>query len=63
MAYFEREFDDALEAAAGIRFYMTVGSFFPAMAFYAARVGDGIEVLSFSVDDQYWENVDSDPDG
>ena len=62
VAYFEREFDRALEAAAGVRFYTTVGTFFPAMAFFAARVGEGIEVLSFTVDDDFWSNVDNDPD-
>jgi hypothetical protein len=62
VSYFEREFDEALEAAAGVRFYMTVGTFFPAMAFFAARVGSGIQVLSFTVDDEYGAILNEDPD-
>ena len=56
------KFDNALEAAAGIRFYTTVGTFFPMMAFYAARVGPHIEIISFTVDDDYWETIEHDPD-
>jgi len=62
-AYFEREFDNALEEAAGIRFHMTVGTYFPAMAFYAARIGTtGIEIIDLVVDDQYEETIGRDPE-
>ena len=46
---------------------MTVGSFFPAMVFYAMRVGDDtggdhVEVVSFVPDDDYWDVIGDDPE-
>jgi hypothetical protein len=61
--YFQREFDNATEEAPGIRFHATVGTYFPAMAFFAARVGtEGIEIIGLSVDDQYDETTGLDPE-
>ncbi|HVC71379.1 MAG TPA: hypothetical protein VNC61_14080 [Acidimicrobiales bacterium] len=62
VAYFERQYDNSPEAAAGVHFYTTVGTFFPAMAFYAARVGDHVEIISFTVDDDYWGLIEDDPE-
>jgi hypothetical protein len=56
--YFEREFETAPEAAAGVRSYMTIGTFFPAMVFYAARVDDHIEIIAFDIDEDYFEDED-----
>jgi len=65
--YFSRDFDGAPEAAAGVKFYVTVGSFFPAMVFYAMRVGDDdggdhIEVVSFVPHEEYWDVIGDDPE-
>jgi hypothetical protein len=65
--YFSRDFDGAPEAAAGVKVYVTVGSFFPAMLFYAMRIsdhagGDHIEVVSFVPDDDYWDVIGDDPE-
>ncbi len=65
--YFSRDFEGAPEAAAGVKFYVTVGSFFPAMVFYAMRVGDDtggdhVEVVSFVPDDDYWDVIGDDPE-
>ncbi len=52
-----RRFDDAPEAAPGIRVWVTIGvPLFPPMAFYAAAVSDYIELLDFTVEDDpdYW---------
>ena len=64
--YFSRDFDGAPEAAAGVKFYVTVGSFFPATVFYAVRVrddvgGEHVEVVSFVPDDDYWDVIGDDP--
>ncbi len=60
--YFSRQYENAPEAAAGVRFYVTVGTFFPVMAFYAARVADAIAIISFTVEDNYWEMIEGDPE-
>lgn len=55
--YFMRRFDEAPEAAAGIRVWVTIPlPVFPPMAFYAAMVGDHIELLDYSAEDaeEYW---------
>jgi len=36
--------------------------FFPPITFYAALVDGYIEILSLSVDDEYWDLLDGDPD-
>ena len=62
IGYFEHEYENAPEAVAGIiKFYVTIGTFFPAMVFYAARVEDHIEIIAFTVDDDYWEQIGGDP--
>jgi len=61
--YFSRRFDDALVESEGspIRYWVTLSSFFPALGFFAARVGDHIEILDFDVDESYWDLVGDDP--
>jgi hypothetical protein len=46
-----------------IRYYMTVSTFFPVMGFYAAQVGDCIEILDFIFDENYEDLLEDDPDG
>jgi hypothetical protein len=61
--YFSREFDTALQESpeSPIRYWVTISTFFPVLGFFAARVGDHIEILSYMVDDSYWDLVDDDP--
>jgi len=61
--YFSREFDNALAESVGspIRYWVTVSTFFPVLGFFAARVDDHIEILSYMVDETYWDLVGDDP--
>jgi hypothetical protein len=63
--YFARAFEDALEVlpGTGIRQLHTIDSCFPAMAFYALRVDDHVEIVEYTVDPDYWELVGDDPIG
>jgi hypothetical protein len=57
-AFFRRRFDEAPEIAPGIRVWVTIGvPVFRPMAFYAALVGDAIELLDFTFEDdeRYWD--------
>ncbi len=62
--YFSRYFDVALFDSEGspIRYYVTVSTFFPVMGFFAARVGDHIEILDFIEHESYWDLIEDDPD-
>lgn len=62
--YFSRYFDIALVDMEGspIHYYMTVSTFFPVMGFFAARVGDHIEILDFIEDEGYWDLIEDDPE-
>ncbi|MBW3537499.1 MAG: hypothetical protein KY395_07000 [Actinobacteria bacterium] len=62
--FFARRFDEAPEAAAGIKVWVTIDlPFFPPMAFYAALVGDHVELLDATIEEpqDYWNLVDGDP--
>jgi hypothetical protein len=62
--FFMRQFDEAPEAAAGIRVWVTIKvPLFAPMAFYAAEVGDHVELLDYSSEDaaDYWELYGDDP--
>jgi hypothetical protein len=63
-AFFMRRFDEAPEIAPGIRSWVTVElPLFPPIAFYAAAVGDHIELLDFTEEDPdaYWAEFGDDP--
>jgi hypothetical protein len=62
--YFGRYFEDALTESprSPIRYYMTVSTYFPVMGFFAARVGDCIEILDFIFDENYEDLLEDDPD-
>jgi hypothetical protein len=62
--YFSRFFEEALTESPGspVRYYMTVSTFFPVLGFYAARVGDCIEILDFIEDEDYEDLIEDDPD-
>ncbi|HEV2070333.1 MAG TPA: hypothetical protein VGR26_11105 [Acidimicrobiales bacterium] len=62
--FFARRFDEAPEAAAGIRVWVTIDlPFFPPMAFYAGLVGDHVELLDVTIEEpqDYWNVIDEDP--
>ncbi len=61
--YFSRRFEDAPQPVAGvaIRLSLTNSPFFGPIAFFAIRTTDGIEIVSFTDDPDYWEIVDDDP--
>ena len=57
-------FDEAPEAVAGIKHWITIElPFFPPMVFYAALVDDHVELLDVTVHEpeDYWDLVDDDP--
>lgn len=61
---FEHWFDEAPEAVAGIKHWITIElPFFPPMVFYAALVDDHVELLDVTVHEpeDYWDLVDDDP--
>lgn len=63
-AFFMRRFDEAPETAAGIRVWVTIRlPLFTPMAFYAADIGDHVELLDYSAEDatDYWERFGDDP--
>src|SRR5664280_1297189 len=52
---FSRSFEELFEIVPGIRALDTLHTpFFPPITFYAALVDGYIEILSLSVDDEYW---------
>jgi hypothetical protein len=62
--FFRRQFDEAPEAAAGIKVWVTIAPpWFPPLVFYAARVADHIELLDVTSEDpqEYWAMIESDP--
>lgn len=60
---FSRSFEELFEIVPGIRALDTLHTpFFPPITFYAALVDGYIEILSLSVDDEYWDLLDGDPD-
>ncbi|MGH9189870.1 MAG: hypothetical protein ACRD0Q_07550 [Acidimicrobiales bacterium] len=63
--FFALRFDHAPEVIAGIKVWVTIDlPLFPPMAFYAAAVGDYIELLDVTVEDpqDYWSMIENDPD-
>lgn len=62
--FFARRFDEAPEAAAGIKVWVTIDlPFFPPMAFYAALVADHVELLDVTIEEpqDYWSLTNGDP--
>lgn len=61
---FGRDFDNLPEVAPGVRGWSTLHTpFFPPIVFYGALVvGDYVELMSLSVDNEYWEQIDADPE-
>lgn len=62
--FFRRRFDEAPEAAPGIRVWVTIAlPLFAPMAFYAAQVGSHVELLDYSAEDaaEYWEQYGEGP--
>ena len=62
--FFSRSFEEGLVESQGspVRYWVTRSSFFPALGFFAIRVGDYIEILDFDIDESYWELVGDDPE-
>jgi hypothetical protein len=61
---FSRQFDETADAAAGIKTWVTIAPpWFPPLVFYAARVGDHIELLDVTSEDpqEYWAMIEDDP--
>ncbi len=61
---FEHWFDEAPEAVAGIKHWITIElPFFPPMVFYAALVDDHVEPRHVTIHEteDYWDLVDDDP--
>ncbi len=64
--FFARRFDDAPEAAGGVKVWITIDlPLFPPMAFYAALVGDHVELLDVTIEEpqDYWNVIEDDPSG
>jgi hypothetical protein len=62
--FFARRFDEAPEVAGGIKVWVTIDlPFFPPMAFYAALVGEHVELLDVTVEEpqNYWDLIEGDP--
>ncbi len=62
--FFARRFDEAPEAAGGIKVWVTIDlPFFPPMAFYAALVGDHVELLDVTIEEpqDYWNLIGGNP--
>lgn len=60
----KRNFEASPEAEPGspVRVALTFPApVFPPMAFYGILVGDGVEILDFTYDDDYWDTFE-DPD-
>lgn len=62
---FSRDFEAQLEAFAGIRFVMTHAvPVFPALVVYAVLADDDtVELVSITIDPDYFDLVSDDPDG
>lgn len=60
---FSRSFDELPEIAPGIRGWLTLQTpFFPPIVFYAVLVVDYVEIVSLTVDEDYWDLMEDDPD-
>lgn len=60
---FGRSFEELPEIAPGIRAWNTLQTpFFPPIVFYGALVADHVELMSLTVDTEWWEQIDADPD-
>jgi hypothetical protein len=60
---FSRSFDEMPEIVPGVRGWTTLHTpFFPPIVFYAVLVGDDVEVLSLTVDQDYEWFDDDDPE-
>jgi hypothetical protein len=63
MELFGRSFEELPEEAPGIRAWNTLQTpFFPPIVFYGALVEDYVELMSLTVDNEYWEQIDADPE-
>lgn len=62
---FSRDFEAQTEAFADIRFVMTHAvPVFPALVVYAVLgVDDAVELVSITIDPDYFDLLDEDPDG
>jgi hypothetical protein len=50
------------EPGTGIRYWITVDAFFPALLFFGVLLATGeVEIISVTVDDDYWNTVGDDP--
>lgn len=61
---FSAAFDSLPEAeqGTGIRYWITVDAFFPALVFYGVLLTTGeVEIISVTVDPDYWETIGDDP--
>lgn len=60
---FGRSFEELPEIAPGIRGWNTLQTpFFPPIVFYGALVGNRVELMSLTVDNEYWDQIDADPE-
>ena len=61
---FGAAFDSLPEAeiGTGIRYWITVDAFFPALVFYGVLLTTGeVEIISVAVDPDYWDTIGDDP--
>jgi hypothetical protein len=63
-SYFSREFDNAPAAdeEGRVRYYVTTGTYFPPIVFYAAKIDGVVTIIDYDADDDYWDLIENDPD-